>query len=73
MLHTSYELFRGRPNDDPIWIGSSELLDQGIEELESVAGNEPGEYFVYNGSTKLVVATLWKMTAGPTRIFHFWT
>lgn len=55
------------------WIGTSELLDEGIEKLASAADGEPGEYFLYNGGTGLVVATLQKMVAGPTRIIRYWT
>ena len=73
MLQTSYDLFKGKLNDSPIWIGTSELLDEGIEKLESAADGEPGEYFLYNGCTGLVVATLQKMAAGPTRIIRYWT
>ena len=31
MLQTSYDLFTGKLNENPIWIGTSELLDEGIE------------------------------------------
>lgn len=72
MLQTSYDLFKGKPNDNPIWIGTSELLDEGIEKLASAADGELGEYFLYNGVTGLVVATLQKMAVGPTRIIHYW-
>jgi hypothetical protein len=29
--------------------------------------------FLYNGGTGLVVATLQKMAAGPTRVVRYWT
>jgi hypothetical protein len=56
-----------------MWIGTSELLDEGVDKLAGVADGEPGEYFLYNGGTGLVVATLQKMAAGPTRIVRYWT
>jgi hypothetical protein len=73
MLETSYDLFKGKLNGNPMWIGTSELLDEGVDKLAGVADGEPGEYFLYNGGTGLVVATLLKMVAGPTRIVRYWT
>jgi hypothetical protein len=43
MLETSYDLFKGKPNGNPMWIGTSELLDEGVDELAGVADGEPGE------------------------------
>ena len=45
MLETSYDLFKGKLNGNPMWIGTSELLDEGVDKLAGVADGEPGEYF----------------------------
>jgi hypothetical protein len=31
MLETSYDLFKGKLNGNPMWIGTSELLDEGVD------------------------------------------
>jgi hypothetical protein len=51
-----YDVFKGTPKKNPLWLGSVNGLDRATELMKRMAARLPGDYFVSSGITTEVVA-----------------
>ena len=63
-----YDVFKGIPKKNPLWLGSVNGLERAAELMKRMATSLPGDYFVSSAVTSEVVAVSSQKTAeGLTR------
>jgi hypothetical protein len=55
MNEFTFDIFSGGPNKDPIWIETVEGLSNARDRLERIAGQKPGQYFLFSFHSQTVV------------------
>lgn len=63
---TAYDVFKGRPENKPLWLGEVSGLQRAIDQMNRMAARLPGDYFVFNPLTNEVVAFV-RQNAVPLR------
>jgi hypothetical protein len=52
----TFDVFKGSPKRDRLWLGNVEGLQRAIDLMNSMAGRLPGDYFMCNAATQELVA-----------------
>jgi hypothetical protein len=58
MISVSLDIFRKDAQGNPIWIGTTQDMDDARYHLNRLALALPGEYFVFDQRTRQVVASV---------------
>ena len=58
MLEHRFDIFSGSPDNEPLWLEVTDGLADAIEQMVQRASTKPGCYFVYEGSSRTVVASI---------------
>lgn len=58
MISVSLDIFRKDARGNPIWVGSTQDMDDARDHLNRLALALPGEYFVFDQRTRQVVASV---------------
>jgi hypothetical protein len=56
MMDVKFDIFKKLPDGQPIWIKAVEGLDEAKRQLDHLAANCPGDYFIYNTRNGRVIA-----------------
>jgi hypothetical protein len=56
MMDVKFDIFKKLPDGQPIWIKAVEGLDEARRQLDHLAANCPGDYFIYNTRNGRVIA-----------------
>jgi hypothetical protein len=57
MMEFKYDVFKGVPKKNPLWLGSINGLERAMEQMNGMADRLPGDYFVSSATNAEVVAT----------------
>jgi hypothetical protein len=66
-METTYEVFKGTPRKNPMWLGSAEGFQKAVDLMNRMAGREPADYFVFSPVLNEVVAGVQQSAASPVR------
>jgi hypothetical protein len=55
---TSYEIFSGRIDSDPLWLESVEGKEAACARMKQRANEAPGPYFIFSASAQQIIASL---------------
>jgi hypothetical protein len=55
---STYDIFCGRRDKNPLWVGSVEGLGAAYERMKEIAAKTHGPYFVFCSRTNKVVASV---------------
>jgi hypothetical protein len=58
MTSVSLDIFRKDAQGNPIWVGTTQDMDDARDHLNRLALALPGEYFVFDQRTRQVVASV---------------
>jgi hypothetical protein len=56
MKDPTFDIFSGRPNENPIWLAAVAGLSNARARMEDIAAQTPGEYFVFSIGSEAVLA-----------------
>jgi hypothetical protein len=62
-----YDIFRGHPNKDPMWVEALEDSAAAKKRMQYHAMQNPGPYFIFCHKTREVVASIDTSITGPAR------
>jgi hypothetical protein len=48
MKDAKFDIFRKRPDGQPLWVKAVEGLEEAKRQLTQMAEMSPGDYFIYN-------------------------
>ena len=63
---TVYDVFKGTPQNKPLWLGTVNRLERAIDQMNRMFARLPGDYFVSNSATHEVLASVQISDLGPT-------
>jgi hypothetical protein len=58
MSEATFDVFRGKPLGECVWLGSVDELDRAADLMKLIAARTPGDYFVFCAATQEVVAVI---------------
>ena len=56
MTEPTFDIFRGAPNKDAVWVEAVQGLSAARERMEQLAAEKSGEYFLFSTSSHTVLA-----------------
>jgi hypothetical protein len=56
MDDSKYDVFKGTPDNNPLWLGNINGLERATELMNRMAARLPGDYFVSKAASAKVVA-----------------
>jgi len=54
-MPSKVDIFRGKPDDSPLWVQTAESLDEAKDQVRRLAASIPDEYFVFDPSCGTVI------------------
>lgn len=58
MAEFEFDVFKGRPGKNPLWLGRVNGLPRATELMNKMAARLPDEYFVSSASSKEIVVSV---------------
>jgi hypothetical protein len=65
MTEATYDVFKGLPDKNPLWLGAVPGLQRAIDQMKRMSARLPGDYFVFDPRENEVVATVHQHLAVP--------
>jgi hypothetical protein len=54
----TFDIFRGTPNKDAVWIEAVKGLAAARERMKQIAAEKPGKYFLFSTSSQAILARI---------------
>jgi len=58
MVKQRFDIFSGSQDNEPLWLEVTDELTDATARMEQRASTKPGRYFVYDASSRTVVASM---------------
>ena len=55
-MAAKFDIFRGLPDGEPVWIKAVETLDEAKRLVKQFAAHAPGDYFIFDATNGQVIA-----------------